>query len=170
MIVALFHREAALVNALEQLRAARIGPIGTYTVETYTPAPLQDADTASPIPIIILLAGLLGVAASFGLQTYSYTVAYPFHIGGRPDFAWASFIPNAFENAVLIAVAAGFVAYFAINRMPRLYEPVDEASSMRSASRDGWVVSVQSEEPALLDRARTVLRDAQAARIEEVPS
>jgi len=165
MIVAMFHREDGLVQALERLRAARIHPI-----ETYTPAPLRNEDTASPIPIIILLAGLLGAAASFGLQTYSDTVAYPFLIGGRPDFAWASFIPNAFENAVLIAVATGFVAFFVINRMPRLYDPVDEAPSIRGASSDRWLLSVRSEEPALLDRARAVLRDTQAARIEEVPS
>ena len=48
MIVALFHHEAGLAHALEQLRTARIGPLGTYTIETYTPAPLQDQDTTSP--------------------------------------------------------------------------------------------------------------------------
>ncbi len=165
MIVAMFHREDSLVHALERLRSARVGP-----VETYTPAPLRNEDTASPIPLIILLAGLLGAAASFGLQTYSYTVAYPFPIGGRPNFAWASFIPNAFENAVLIAVAAGFLAFFVINRMPRLHDPVDEAPSLRAASSDGWFLSVRSEEPAVLDQARRLLREAQAARIEEVPS
>lgn len=165
MIVAMFDREAGLAHALERLRAARVGPI-----ETYTPAPLKGEDTSSPIPVVILLAGLLGAAASFGLQTYSFTVAYPFRIGGRPDFAWASFIPNAFENAVLVAVAAGFLAFFVINRMPRLYDPVDEAPSLRAASGDGWFLSVRSEEPAVLDRARSLLRDARAARIEEVPS
>ncbi len=163
MIVALFRHEADLVQALTRLRADRIDPI-----ETYTPMPLEGEDRASPIPVIILLAGLLGAAASFGLQTYSFTVAYRFHIGGRPDFAWASFIPNIFENAVLVAIVVGFLAFMIINRMPQLYDPVDEADLMRRASVDGWVLAVRSKEPAMLERARDLLRELGPDRIEEV--
>ncbi|MBV9811254.1 MAG: DUF3341 domain-containing protein, partial [Acetobacteraceae bacterium] len=78
MIVALFPHEDALTAALSVLRAR-----GIRAVETYTPAPLQAEDERSPIPVIILVAGLVGAVASLGLQTYSNTVAYPFPIGGR---------------------------------------------------------------------------------------
>jgi hypothetical protein len=164
MIVAMFPREEDLAAALARLRASAIGP-----VETYTPAPLQGDPGTSPIPVVILIAGLLGGVASFGLQTFSSMVAYPFQIGGRPQFAWASFIPTAFENAVLIAIVAGFLSFMVINRMPRLYDPVDEAESLRAASGDGWCLSVRSDDPAILARARTLLRELQAARVEEVP-
>jgi hypothetical protein len=161
MIVATFHCEADLGSALARLSAAGIG-----TVETYTPAPLTGADTASPIPFVIMLAGLLGGAASFGLQVYSATVAYPLNIGGRPMLAWPSFIPTAFENAVLVAIVAGFAGFMIINRMPLLYDPVDEAESLREASGDRWCLSVDGD-PAMLAEARVVLR---GARIEDVPS
>ena len=163
MMLALFRQEAVLADALRRLREARIGPL-----ETYTPAPLQDAPAVSPIPAIILLAGLLGAAASLALQTYSFTIAYPFPIGGRPQFAWPSFIPTVFENAVLLAVAAGFAAFMLINRMPRLYEPVDEADVMREVSREGWVVAVRSDDAGVLDHARSILHKLNPERIEEV--
>ena len=163
MILGLFRKEERLVEALRHLRDARVGPL-----ETYTPAPLQDGQFVSPIPVVILLAGLLGAAASLALQTYSYTIAYPFSIGGQPQFAWPSFIPTVFENAVLIAVLAGFAAFMLINRMPRLYDPIDEAEVMREVSRDGWVVAIQTDDAVMLNHARTILHALKAERIEEV--
>ncbi|WP_428486437.1 DUF3341 domain-containing protein [Rhodopila sp.] len=164
MILAMFTNEDGLARALERFREARIGPL-----ETYTPAPLSGEPTASPIPLIILLAGLFGAAASFGLQTYSFTVAYPFKIGRRPEFAWASFIPTTFENAVLVAIAAGFVAFMVINRLPKLYDPVDESDAMRRASRDRWFLRVTTEDPEVLQGARALLRELHPVSVEELP-
>lgn len=164
MILAMWAEEHGLSQALACFRDARIGPL-----ETYTPAPLQDEPTTSPIPFIILAAGLLGAVASFGLQTYSFTVAYPFDIGGRPQFAWASFIPIAFENAVLIAIVAGFAAFMLINRLPRLYDPVDESDAMRRATRDRWFLQVATEDPAVLARAHALLDGLHPVSVEELP-
>lgn len=164
MILAMWAEEDGLARALARLRDAQIGPL-----ETYTPAPLLDAPAGSPIPLIILLAGLLGAAASFGMQSYSSTVAYPFAVGGRPDFAWASFIPNAFENAVLVAVVAGFVAFMVINRFPRLYDPVDESDAMRRASRDRWFLQIATDDPAVLASARALLGGLHPTSVEELP-
>lgn len=163
MIVAMFDRESELKSALGRLRTA-----GFVSIETYTPAPLDGEDTASPIPAVILIAALIGGAASFGLQVYSSTVAWPFDIGGRPGFSWPSFIPTAFENAVLIALVAGFAAFMIVNRLPRLYDPVDEAVSLREASGDRWCLSVRGDKETLLN-ARVLLRLCRPARIEEVP-
>jgi hypothetical protein len=161
MILAMFNAEAGLAQALERFRAERIGPL-----QTYTPAPLQGEPTTSPIPLIILIAGLTGAAASFALQTWSYTVAYPFPIGGRPQFAWASFVPTIFENGVLIAIAAGFLSFMAINRMRRLYDPVDESPVLRRASSDGWFLQVATDEPEILDRALALLQGLDPVRVE----
>ena len=163
MILAMFADEAGLSHALERLRAARIEPL-----QTYTPAPLEGAETGSPVPLVVLLAGLLGAAASFGLQTWSFTQAYQFHIGGRPEFSWASFIPTTFENAVLLAIGAGFVAFFWLCGLPKHYDPVDESDAMRRASRDRWFVQVASENAAVLREAREVLRGLRPVSVEEL--
>jgi hypothetical protein len=164
MIVATFAGEASLAHALRQCEAARVGPI-----ETYTPAPPPDLATGSPIPLIILGAGLLAAALSFGLQSYSAAVAWRFNIGGRPPLSWPSFIPTTFENAALVALTAGFVAFLAINRMPRLYDPVDEAAGMRRASDDRWILQVATQDGATLDRARALLATLDAVLVEELP-
>jgi hypothetical protein len=160
MILGLFRKEDRLQEALHRLREAGVGPL-----ETYTPAPLEDEPALSPVPIIILVAGLLGAAASLALQTYSYTIAWPFPIGGRPQFAWASFVPTVFENAVLVAIVAGFIAFLAVNRMPRLYDPIDEADAMREVSRDGWVVAIRGKDG---NQARRILETLHPDLIEEI--
>ena len=163
MIVALFRSEDALVRAVQRLREARIGPM-----ETYTPAPLRDAPKTSPVPLIVLAAGLIGAVASLALQTWSYTEAYPFPIGGRPQFSWPSFTPTVFENGVLIAIVAGFLGFMAVNRMPRLYDKVDEAPAMRRASGDGWIIAVTSEDTATESGARAILQELDAVQIDTV--
>ena len=163
MIVALFHDEGSLVRATRRLREAGIEPL-----ETYTPAPLKDAPKTSPVPVIMLAAGLIGSLSSLALQTWSYTAAYPFPIGGRPQFAWPSFTPTLFENGILVAVTAGFISFLTYNGFPRLYDPIDEAEIMRRASQDGWIVAVRSKDASTLADARTLLAELGAARIEAV--
>ena len=144
MIVAMFRTENGLAHALRRLRGARIGPL-----ETYTPAPLRTIATAvlaNPVdhpgrgPVRrrrreLRAASLLSI------------VAYRFDIGGRPAFAWPSFIADSVrERACLSRLALALSAFMIVNRMPRLYDPVDEAAGMRRASRDGWVLCLRSED------------------------
>ena len=165
MIVATFADADGLAHAQRRCEAARIGP-----TETYTPAPPPGAATGSPIPLVILCAGLLGAALSFGLQSYSTIIAWRFDIGGRPPLSWPSYIPTTFENAALIALVAGFVGFLAVNRMPRLYDPIDESAGMRRASRDRWVLRIASDDHAVLERAREMLLTLDPVLIEELPS
>jgi hypothetical protein len=154
-----FASEPELRAALARLRGASLGEI-----ETYTPKPL-DAGT-SIMPSLVLAGGVLGAVASFCLQSYATTIAYPLNIGGRPDLSWPSFLPIAFENGVLVAILAGFVGYLAVNRMPRLYDPVDECTSLRRAMRDHWCLAISTAQP---ERVRALLHDAPPLAIEIVP-
>jgi Protein of unknown function (DUF3341) len=156
-LVASFASEAMLVDALPRLRS--LGP-----VETYTPKALDD-DQPSILPLVVLVAGLLGSACGFGMQAYANIIGYPVDIGGRPEFSWPAFVPIAFEIGVLSAVLAGFIAYLVVNRLPRLYDPVDEATLMRGATRDRWCVAIRTESP---DRAHALLRDLSADAVEEL--
>jgi hypothetical protein len=164
MIIAMFADETGLTRALRACRELGLGPL-----ETYTPAPLEDEPATSPIPVIILGAGLIGALCSFGLQVFSSAIAFPFNVGGRPSTAWPSFIPTTWENAALIAILAGFVAFLAINRLPKLYDPVDEAASMRRVSRDRWVLRIDTRNSLARDHAHAVLAELNAILIEELP-
>jgi hypothetical protein len=158
-LVASFASEAGLVEALPGLRALGL-------VETYTPKALED-DQPSILPLVVLVAGLVGSAGGFGMEVYANTIGYPVDIGGRPAFSWPAFVPIAFEIGVLSAVLVGFIAFLVVNRLPLLYDPVDEASLMRGAMRDRWCVAIRTESP---DRAHALLRNLAAQEVEELPA
>ncbi len=171
MILAAFHNQKDLLRAAARLRAERGALVETYTAEEPEVSPDAPDTTISPIPLVVLAAGVFGTVGMFLLQVYATTVAYPLDIGGRPDFAWPSYVPNAFEMGVLMAVVTGFVAFLAANRLPKLYEPIDERPAFRNVMRDGNVLTIRRIEPA---RARVLLAAAgpdQAGPylIEEIP-
>ncbi|HEX4153842.1 MAG TPA: DUF3341 domain-containing protein [Steroidobacteraceae bacterium] len=161
-LLAGFATEQGLKSALQRLSAARID-----YAETYTPMP-PDADASgSPVPLWMFVGGMLGFIGFFLLMTYADVRAYPLDIGGRPTFAWPTFIPIAFELGALCAMVTGFFGYFALCRMPVLYDPVDECESFREASRNGWFLTVHSDDPELLDRVRSTLQALDPASLEE---
>jgi hypothetical protein len=158
-VLAAFPDRQGLQSALHRLRSAALGPL-----ETYTPQPL--AEGASPLPMAIFVAGVLTMAASFALQVYANVWAYPLDIGGRPRFSWPAFVPIALENGILAAVAAGFFGYLILNRLPHLYDPIDEGAAIRRASRDCWCVAVRT---GRTEEAQHILHACGAHSVEVLP-
>lgn len=166
MIVASFADKAALGRAAQALREARLGP-----VETYTPAKLSDEgpDSAvSPIPLAMFAGGLVGFGFMLWLQIFATVTAYPIDVGGRPNASWPAYITNAFEVGVLSAMLVGFVAFLALNRMPALYDPVDESRFIRQASRDDWFLALRPAEGDAPMRARRLLEQHDPQTLEEL--
>lgn len=136
MIVAAFATESAMHDAAVELRQ-----VPGCAVETYGATQPQNEEGAwSILPLVMLGGGMVGGLGGFGMQAYATTISYPLDIGGRPDFSWPSYIPATFELAVLGAVLAGIFGYFITMRLPRLYDPVDDAVAMRDVMAGGHVV------------------------------
>jgi hypothetical protein len=158
LLVASFGSETGLVEALPRLR-------GLGTVETYTPKALEADYLPATLPLTVLAAGVVGAAIGFAMQAYANIVGYPVNIGGRPEFSWPAFVPIAFEIGVLCAMLAGFFGYLVINRLPHLYDPVDESMLMRRATRDCWCVAIRTDAP---ERVHDLLRSLAAEQVEEL--
>lgn len=161
-LLAGFASEQALKRAMRELASARI-----ECAETYTPMPLEREASGSVLPLLMFLAGMGGFIGFFLLMSYANVRAYPLDIGGRPDFAWPPYIPIAFELGVLCAMVAGFIGYFALCRLPTLYDPIDECEGFREASRDAWFLAVRSEDAQFLAQARRALEALEPSSLQE---
>src|SRR5690349_5902694 len=135
MILGSFASEKELMRAVDALHGEGLGP-----VETHTPAPLEEEH--SGLKLVMLIAGLLGAAGGFGIQAYATGLAYRVDIGGRPDVFWPAYIPFTLECGLLAAMVAGFLGFLIVNRMPTLYEPIDESDEFRRASLDTWILAL----------------------------
>jgi len=163
-ILAAFATEQALRQALSGLRNH------AFTYETYTPKPLDDDPSGSPLPLIMFIAGMAVFLGFFYLLTWAFVWDWPIDIGGRPLFSWPAFIPIVFELGILAAVAAGLLGYFVVNRLPHLYDPIDHCDSMQRAMRDLWVVAVETDDQAHADRAGEILQGYSPLRVEGIPA
>lgn len=153
-LIAEFSSRRQLIDAVEQARAA-----GYRGMEAYTPYPIEELNEAlghhhSRLPLIVLLGGVFGALAGFGLQYWTSVVAYPLNVGGRPLNSWVSFIPVTFETTILFAAFAAVLGMLALNRLPMPYHPVFGVRRFKLASRDRYFLALDARDP-LFDKEST---------------
>lgn len=90
--------------------------------DVLTPYPVHHLDKAlglkrSLLPKAGMIAGIIGAGAAFVFQAWVFTVDYPINIGGKPLFAYPSFIPLTFELGVLFASLALVFAFLFRSRL-----------------------------------------------------
>jgi hypothetical protein len=168
-LVAQFETPEALIKAA---RGARIA--GYRMMDAYTPFAVQGLASAlglpkSPLPLIVLLAGLMGAGSGFALQTYGMVFDYPWIVAGRPLFSWPAFIPITFELGVLVAAVTGVVSLFVLLRLPRPYHPIFNAPRFRRASVDGFFLCIEAADPQFdAEKTRQFLTQFQPQQISDV--
>lgn len=155
--VALMAEFGSSKDLIAAIRAAR--QAGYRDLEAYTPYPIEEVweelgHHRSWLPLIVLVAGILGFLAGFGLQYWSSVINYPINVGGRPLNSWVSFIPVTFETTILFASAAAVLGMFALNKLPMPYHPVFNVKRFALASRDRYFLAVATWDPKF-DRVAT---------------
>jgi hypothetical protein len=168
-VMAEFHSPADVVKAARRVHAA-----GYRQVEAYSPYPIEELAEAldqhhSHLPKLVLLGGLLGLFAGWGLEYWASVLEYPMNIGGRPFNSWPAFIVPAYETTILFASLAAVLGMLALNGLPEPYHPVFNVPSFALASRDKFFLCIESNDPKFeRTETRTFLEGLGASFVSDV--
>lgn len=111
VLTAVFEREEDLLGAVKASRAE-----GLCVADAFSPYPVHGLDEAmglkpSRIPIVCLVAGLVGLAVGLTLQVWTSAFSWPLNVGGKPLNSMPAFVPVAFELVILFAGLASVAAF-----------------------------------------------------------
>jgi Protein of unknown function (DUF3341) len=146
-LMAEFDSAQALFDA-----AKRVGEAGYTKTDAYSPFPIHGLHEALGfkerlVAPIVLIGGISGVLAGYGLQYWTQVMDWPMNIGGRPYHSWVSFIPVTFEVTILLSAFAAVFGMLALNGLPMPYHPVFNAPNFALASRDRFFLCIESKDP-----------------------
>ena len=170
-VLAEFATTVDLYHACERVRDA-----GFTRWDAHTPFPVHGLDRAmglkrSPLPWIVLVAGLAGAAGGFGLQWWVHADAYPLVISGKPYFAWPAMIPITFELGVLFAAFGAVFGMLGLNRLPMHNHPLFKSKVFDRVTDDTFFISIESWDPKFdPSGTRKLLESLGARNVELVES
>lgn len=168
-MLAEFPDPGALLHAAKAVRKA-----GYKHFDTHSPFPIHGMDRAmglgnSKVGFITLGGGLTGLALATWLQWWTGAVDYPLNISGKPFFAIEPSVPIMFELTVLFSAFGAVIGMFALNGLPRPYNPLFYSRNFRRATDDGFFLHVAATD-ARFEREATarLLRELGGMNIEVV--
>jgi mono/diheme cytochrome c family protein len=146
--------------------AARMRQEGYTRFDAMSPLPVHGMERAigirpTPLPWLVLAAGVAGAAAALLLQWWTNAVDYPLIISGKPLFSLPANIPIVFELIVLFAALAAFGGTLVLNRLPQFWHPAFGGGQFVRVTTDGFFIFVDAadrnyDEAALRRLARSL--------------
>lgn len=169
-LLAEYETPEGLMAAAEKVRDG-----GYKRWDTHTPFPVHGIDEAMGIkptilPWIVLCAAAAGTATALLLQWWTNGVDYPFEISGKPYFSWVPAFPVTFELTVLFAGVTTLFAMLALNRLPRLHNPLFDLDRFARATQDRFFLAIDAKDPLYNDASvKALLAGTGADAVEEIP-
>lgn len=132
--------------------AARVRAQGFTRWDTYSPFPIHGMERAmgirmTPLPWLVLAAGIAGAGAALLLQWATNAWDYPHITSGKPIFSLPANIPIIFELVVLFSALAAFLGTLAINRLPLFSHPVFSVRRFHRVTTDGFFLAIDATDP-----------------------
>ena len=165
-VLAKFADSDALLEGTRKIREA-----GEKDLDTHTPYPVHGLEKALGlgrplIPTIVLGGAIAGAFIAYSMIYFMNVLDWPMNIGNRPPHSPPANIPITFELAVLLAGTSSFFGFFTLARLPRPYHPVFQSEAFRSASVDGFFLSIKIPEGESPDRAAALAQAEGAVHVE----
>lgn len=168
-LMAEFDTPTAIVKA-----ARRVREEGYERVDAYSPYPIEELIEAvglrrSRLPYLIFGGGLIGAVTGYLMQYWMAAVDYPLNIGGKPLNSWPNFIPITFELTVLFAAFTAVFGMFALNGLPKPYNPVFNVPRFELASRNRFFLVIEARDPKFKrDETARLLKSLNAVEVSDV--
>lgn len=145
-LLAEFSDPGALLHAAEDVHGA-----GYRHFDTHSPFPIHGMDRAmglgnSKVGFLSLGGGLTGLALGYWLQWWTGSVDYPLNISGKPAFAVEPSIPVMFELTILFAALGAVIGMFALNGLPRPYNPLFYSERFAAATDDAFFLHIAASD------------------------
>jgi hypothetical protein len=147
---------------------------GYRNMDAYAPFPIDGLAEAlgkrNRLPLLVLLAGIIGGAGAYYMQWYANMVSYPINIGGRPMHSWPSFVPITFELTVLCAGLTAFFGSLALSGLPRPYHPMFNLPQFERASQDRFFLCIEARDSAFdPQKTHEFLQSMNPLQVAEIP-
>ena len=137
-------------NAL--IKAARsVREEGYRHYDTYSPFPIHGMDKAmglgqSIVGYLVFGGAVVGLGLATLMQWWMGAVDYPLNISGKPAFAVEPSIPIMFELTILFAALTAVFGMFALNQLPKPYNPLFYSERFKKATDDGFFLHIEARE------------------------
>jgi hypothetical protein len=168
-LLAEFSDPGALYEAIVAARKA-----GYRRLDTFSPFPIHGMDKAmglgnSPLGFIVLGAAATGLGLSVLMQWWMADSDYPLWISGKPFFAIEFAMPVMFELTVLFAAFGAVGGMFALNALPKPYNPLFYSTRFERVTDDAFFMHVEARDDRF-DRRETarLLKSLGALHIEYI--
>jgi len=168
-LLAEFSDPGALLHAAEEVRKA-----GYRHFDAHSPFPIHGMDRAmglgnSKVGYLTLLGGATGLGLATWLQWWTSAVDYPLNISGKPFFAIEPSIPIMFELTVLFSALAAVIGMFALNGLPRPYNPLFYSRRFARVTDDAFFLHIAASDAKFdLKQTDDLLRRIGALRVETI--
>ena len=159
----------------ELIDAAKVVRDAGYTQwDCHSPFPVHGIDPAMGIkptilPWLVFGAGILGMGGSLLLVWWMNTHNWPWIVAGMPAFSLPANIPIIFESTILLAALTAFFGVWALNRLPKLWNPLFKSDRFLKATDNGFFIAIEASDPQFeREKAEALLQGAGATAVETI--
>lgn len=168
-VLAEFRNPKELIDA-----ASAVEKSGYKKFDTYAPFPIHGMEKAmglkkSPLGWIVFAGALVGFVGAIALMVWVMGYEYPMNISGKPYINPPIYVPITFELTVLLSAFATTFGMIALNKLPRLHNPLFSSERFEKATDDGFFVCIEAEDDLFEEeKVSKLFSDADAIHVETI--